>query len=36
MLGVIFVDVKRAIGTVDPHVLCNKLELFGVQQRTLS
>ena len=36
MLGMVFVDLKKAFDTVDHRVLCNKLELHGVQQRELS
>ena len=36
MLGMIFVDLKKAFDTVDHRVLCNKLKLIGIQHRELS
>ena len=36
MLGIVFVDLKKAFDTVDHRVLCIKLMLYGVQQRKLS
>ena len=36
MLGMVFVDLKKAFDTVDHRVLCIKLELYVVQQRELS
>ena len=35
MLGMIFVDLKKIFDTVDHCVLCNKLKLYGIQQREL-
>ena len=35
MLGMVFVDLKRAFDTIDYRVLCNKLKLYGIQQREL-
>ena len=36
IVGMVFVDVKKAFDTVDHLVLCNKVKLYGVQQRKLS
>ena len=36
MLGMVFVDLQMAFDTVDHRVLCNKLKLYGIQQRKLS
>ena len=36
MLGMAFVGLKKAFDTVDHRVLCNKLKLYGVQQKELS
>ena len=36
MLGMVFVDLKKAVDTVDHCVLCNKLKLYGIQQKELS
>ena len=36
MLGMVFVDRKKAFDKVDHRVLCNKLKLYGLQQRELS
>ena len=36
MLDMVFVDPKRTFDTVDHRALCNKLKLYGVQQRELS
>ena len=32
----VFVDLKKAFDMVDNRVLCNKLKLYGIQQRALS
>ena len=32
----VFVDLKKAFATVDHRVLCNKLKLYGIQQKELS
>ena len=36
LVGLVFIDLKKAFGTVDHDILCNKVELYGVQQRELS
>ena len=35
MLGMVFVDLKKAFDTVDHRVLCTKLKLYGIQQKGL-
>ena len=35
-LGMVFANLKMAFDTVDHRILCNKLKLYGVQQRQLS
>ena len=35
MLGMIFVDLRKALDTVDHRVLCNKHKLYGIQKREL-
>ena len=36
LVGLVFIDLKRAFDTVDHNILCIKLKLYGVQQRELS
>ena len=36
MVGTVFMDLKRALDTVDHDLLCKKLEHYGVQERELS
>ena len=36
LVGLVFIDLKRAFDTVDHNILCKTLELYGVQQRELS
>ena len=36
LVGLVFIDLKKAFDTVDHNSLCIKLKLYGVQQRELS
>ena len=36
LVGLVFIDSKKAFDTVDHEILCKKLQVFGVQHRELS
>ena len=36
LVGLLFIDLKKAFETADHNLLCKEIELFGVQQRELS
>ena len=36
LVGVVFINLKKAMDTVDHEILCRKLDLYGVHQSELS
>ena len=35
LVGLVFIDLKKAFDTVDHGILCNKPEFYGIQQQPL-